>query len=59
MPLVIVAVTVSYVVSARLAPLAARPASSAGATAATVPISRAPAVEESRPGQAPAGSGGR
>jgi H+/Cl- antiporter ClcA len=59
MPLVIVAVTVSYVASARLAPRAAPPASSAGTTAATIPVSRAPAPDGSRPGQTPAGSGGR
>jgi H+/Cl- antiporter ClcA len=47
MPLVIVAVTVSYVASARLAPRGAPPASGAGTTGATVPVSRAPAVDVS------------
>lgn len=59
MPLVIVAVTVSYVASARLAPRGAPPATDAGPSGATVPVSRAPAEDESRSGETPAGSGGR
>ena len=59
MPLVIVAVTVSYVASARLAPRSATPAGGAGTTGATVPASRAPAAENARSGQTPAGSAGR
>ena len=59
MPLVIVAVTVSYVASARLAPRSATPSGGAGTTGATVPASRPPAVDESRSGQTRAGSGGR
>jgi H+/Cl- antiporter ClcA len=59
MPLVIVAVTVSYVASARLAPRPAAPASGAETTDATVPVSRARTGDVSRPGQTPAGSGGR
>jgi H+/Cl- antiporter ClcA len=59
MPLVIVAVTVSYVASARLAPRGAPPAGGDGTTGATVPVSRAPATDESRSGPSPAGSAGR
>jgi chloride channel protein, CIC family len=47
MPLVIVAVTVSYVASARLAPRAASPAGGTDSTGATVPSSRSPAVDVS------------
>ena len=59
MPLVIVAVTVSYVASARLAPRSATSAGGAGTTGGTVPASRAPAAEKARSGQTPAGSAGR
>jgi H+/Cl- antiporter ClcA len=59
MPLVIVAVTVSYVASARLAPRGATPAAGNGTAGATVPESRAPTVDMSRPGQTAAGSAGR
>jgi H+/Cl- antiporter ClcA len=54
MPLVIVAVTVAYVTSARLAPRAAPPAGTADSTVATVPASRAP-VDGARSDQAQSG----
>jgi H+/Cl- antiporter ClcA len=47
MPLVIVAVTVSYVATARLAPRDATPAGGADTTGVTVPASRAPVVDVS------------
>jgi hypothetical protein len=59
MPLVFVAVTVSYVASARLAPRPAPPAGTAETTGATVPSSRAPVTDESRSGQQQAGPAGR
>jgi hypothetical protein len=52
MPLVIVAVTVSYVASARLAPRVAPAADGGGTPGGAVPVSRAPAADESRSGQA-------
>jgi H+/Cl- antiporter ClcA len=59
MPLVILAVTVSYVASARLTPRPAPPAGGAETADATGPVSAAPTGDVARPGQTPAGSGGR